>query len=72
MNPTEQPDFDLRNEDLAWYMLESLSTMRRIYDVQLALLADATSADKSRELQAMHDRGEYLAPPAWVPRQAAE
>lgn len=72
MSPTDPVDFDLRNEDLAWYMLESLLTMRRIYDVQLALLADATSADKSRELQAMHERGEYLAPPAWVPRAGTE
>lgn len=57
--------FELADIDMAWFMLETVETGRRLYDVLLALLAAQTDADKARELQELHESGRYLFPPAW-------
>ncbi len=66
-------DFEgLSDVDIAWFMMEMMEGNRRLYDVLLSLLSAQTSADKARELQAMHERGEFLFPPAWTGDQGGQ
>jgi len=61
----------LSHTDIAWFMFETLESQYRMYDVLLALYADAAGRDRARFLQDKHARGQFMFPPAWQADAAA-
>lgn len=53
----------ITTDDIAFFMALHIESQRRIYDVVLAQLAAVAGAEKAKELQQMHEQGNFLYPP---------
>ena len=53
-------------EDLTWVMYLYLNSNIRIYDALLTLIAGLVGSDKAKQLQQIHEKGQYLYPPPFV------
>jgi len=56
-------DTELTVDDIVFWMGWQMELGQRQYDVLLALLAALGQSGKAKELQQLHEQGEYLYPP---------
>lgn len=66
----ETPEITM--DDVVYFMGWHIDSQRRIYDCMLALIATLGENEKAKELQAMHERGQFLYPPPWAQGQQQE
>lgn len=60
----EEPQ--INNEELAYMAFLLINSNFRIYDTLITLVAGLVGADQAKQLQAMHERGEFLFPPPFL------
>lgn len=50
-------------EDVAWLASMHMDIQFRLYDVMISILAATAGADTAKNLQQLHEDGQYLYPP---------
>jgi hypothetical protein len=59
----ENEEVGITGEEVAWLASMHFHSQYRIYDALLSILAALGHSDAAKNLQAMHERGEFLYPP---------
>ena len=57
----EEPEVTL--DELAWIAYIIVNSQFRIYDALISILASTAGSDRAKQLQQLHEEGQFLFPP---------
>lgn len=60
----EEPE--VSTEELAWIAYMLINSNIRMYDVLMGIFASLAGSEKAKQLQELHEDGNYLFPPSFL------
>lgn len=57
---------EIETEELAWIAYMLINSNVRMYDALISILAVLGGSEKAKQLQELHESGEYLFPPPYL------
>jgi hypothetical protein len=64
----KEEEVTISPEEVAWLATVHLNSQLRIYDALLSILAAVGSSQAAKDLQQLHEQGEFLYPPPFSDR----